>query len=63
MPCMRLREVYLPISYEKYLKEDLPLDQVQGVVMTTEEDSIVIRLQTSLIFLAPKLMELVQQYQ
>lgn len=60
---MRLREVYLPISYEKYLTEDLPLDQVQGVVMTTEEDSIVIRLQTSLIFLAPKLMELVQQYQ
>jgi len=63
LPCMKLREIYLPISYEQYLTEDLPIDQVQGVTLSTEGDSMVIRLQTSLLFLAPKLMELMQQYQ
>ena len=63
LPCMNLREIYLPISYEQYLTEDLPIDQVQGVTLTTEGDSMVIRLQTSLLFLAPKLMQLMQQYQ
>ena len=63
LPCMKLRQIYLPISYEQYLTEDLPIDQVQGVTLSTEGDSMVIRLQTSLLFLAPKLMELMQQYQ
>ena len=63
LPCMKLREIYLPISYQQYLTEDLPIDQVQGVTLSTEGDSMVIRLQTSLLFLAPKLMELMQQYQ
>jgi len=63
LPCMKLREIYLPSSYEQYLTEELPLDKVQGITVSPEGDSVVIRLQTSLLFLAPGLMELMQPYQ
>jgi len=63
LPCMQLREIYLPISYQKYLTEELPLDQVSGIELSIEEDAMVIRLQTSPVFLAPQLMELMKQYQ
>lgn len=63
MPCMQLREIYLPVGYQKYLTEELPLDKVREVTLSIEEDAIVIRLQTSLLFLAPKLLEIMQQYQ
>ncbi len=61
LSCMRLKEIYLPGSYEKYM-EGLPLNQVRGITVATEGDSIVIRLQTSLLFLAPQLMEVMQNY-
>jgi len=63
MSCMQLREIYLPISYEKYLTEELPLDKVNGITLSVEADAMIIRLQTSPIFLAPQLMDLMQQYQ
>ena len=61
--CMKLREIYLPAGYEQYLTEELHLDKVKGITVAKEDNSMVIRLQTSLLFLAPKLMELMQQYQ
>lgn len=63
LSCMGLREVHLPISYAQYLTEDLPLGQVPGIEIKQERNSVVIRLQTSLFFLAPGLAELVKQYQ
>lgn len=63
LPCMQLREIYLPVSYQKYLTEELPLDKVNGITLSIEEDAMIIRLQTSPVFLAPQLMELMQQYQ
>ena len=61
--CMQLREIYLPISYEKYLTEDLPVDKVKGITLTIEENAMVICLDTSPLFLAPQLLDLMEQYQ
>lgn len=61
--CMKLREIYLPAGYEQYLTEELHLDKVKGITVAKEDNSMVIRLQTSLLFLAPKVIELMQQYQ
>ena len=61
--CMKLREIYLPISYKQYLTEDLPLEKVKGVTLKTEGDSIVIRLEKMLLLLLPDLKNLMDQYQ
>ena len=60
--CNNLREIRVPISYETYLTQ-VQLEQSSGLTVTTEGDEIVIRLQTNLIFLAPQLMEKMEEYE
>lgn len=60
--CNNLREIRVPGSYEEYLTQ-IKLDQSSGLTVTKEGEEIVIRLQTNLIFLAPQLMEKMEEYE
>lgn len=60
--CNNLREIRVPGSYEEYLTQ-IKLDQSSGLTVTKEGDEIVIRLQTNPIFLAPQLMEKMEEYE
>lgn len=59
--CMRLKTVYMPLSYEAYLDE-MPFDQIEELTITREGDQMVLRLKKSLALIFLEYYSLLQEY-
>ena len=59
--CMKLKTVYMPLSYEAYLDE-MPFDQIEELTITREGDQMVLRLKMSLVFIFLKYNSLLKEF-
>jgi len=59
--CMKLKTVYMPLSYEVYLDE-MPFDQIEELTITREGDQMVLRLKKSLALIFLEYYSLLKDY-
>lgn len=59
--CMKLKTVYMPLSYEAYLDE-MPFDQIEELTITREGDQMVLRLKKSLALIFLEYYSLLKDY-